>query len=981
MPASGSIAKGSVRLDIDEAGLEASLTFTPDPLGAEWNVEKIQRMLMDNRISQGYTQRGLDDLVQKYARSKTPITSVIVKGVPPEEPVPERVTWADLTIPDTYASFADEIFFSGPNPEIFEIRLEKIKKETKIKKPAALPFLPPKEEIVVTYETSEVKEKAMVNPETLEKGFAVAGTRIGVVSPSKPGKNGKSIFGMPVPSPTPPSGVNFLCGSGIKRDKNELWTETTGFTRIGENWVDVIPFAVHRWSIRASEDKSTAYLDFIPGDLRLPIPQAAEILAAAVEAGVPASNIFEESQIAALLKKSIDEDEPLASVPLSASGEALVRVDITPEGLSATLYAKKGTGSGKRLQLKDISAAINEKKLKNLKLDQVKKDILDFINGPNLELKDYPLAQGMAAGRGKDRIAQPAVTFLPEDVSEEIRKRCEARPELLLKYPSTLRFPLAKVQKFAFVQKGQNILQMPPAQPGTAGVDVFGTVLAGLPGNDPEIQPFENVRFSGNSVEAQVDGLLHYSQEENSFFLRIVPHKDAVISARVRSDGMDAYLTLEREVGAGKPLTADRVHEALKAKNIVKGIDGEALGKALREALEGNPVREREIARGKPPQDSRTPKPEFLVKLTGIPDSVAGASASVKQGQPVAKLSKDSGGSQDGWDVTGAVVKVKEGELEAPPSETAEPMAIKHDDGLREEKAADGSIVLIAARSGELHYSGNGLSVVSRRLVEGDFTRAAGPVRFPGEVAISGSVGNGAQLFAGGSIIVAGAMEAALLSAEGSVTVGGGIRGGGKAIVRAKTSIHTLFAEGTVLLSVDTIEMKNQCFNCKVKTNGRLSLSGERGTLVGGSCKAKKGIDTMNIGTESGVKTELSFGQDYLVGDQIDLEERETSDLKNRIVKLDIEIKRLANSGGKIDALGQEKVSLIKLLEKRSHRLLTLREKFEEHFPSEIRIRGTVYPGVVLESHGRYFEVKQKKTRVVFFFDQERGHIQEKPLT
>jgi uncharacterized protein len=39
-----------------------------------------------------------------------------------------------------------------------------------------------------------------------------------------------------------------------------------------------------------------------------------------------------------------------------------------------------------------------------------------------------------------------------------------------------------------------------------------------------------------------------------------------------------------------------------------------------------------------------------------------------------------------------------------------------------------------------------------------------------------------------------------------------------------------------------------------------------------------------------------------------------------------------------------------------------------------------VYPGVVLESHGRYFEVKQKKTRVVFFFDQERGHIQEKPL-
>jgi uncharacterized protein (DUF342 family) len=76
-----------------------------------------------------------------------------------------------------------------------------------------------------------------------------------------------------------------------------------------------------------------------------------------------------------------------------------------------------------------------------------------------------------------------------------------------------------------------------------------------------------------------------------------------------------------------------------------------------------------------------------------------------------------------------------------------------------------------------------------------------------------------------------------------------------------------------------------------------------------------------------------------------------------------------------------EKVRLMKIIEKNGIRLFTLREKFEEHHPSEIRIRGTIFPGVVMESHGRYYEVKQKRSQVVFFFDKEVGRIQEKPLT
>ena len=71
---------------------------------------------------------------------------------------------------------------------------------------------------------------------------------------------------------------------------------------------------------------------------------------------------------------------------------------------------------------------------------------------------------------------------------------------------------------------------------------------------------------------------------------------------------------------------------------------------------------------------------------------------------------------------------------------------------------------------------------------------------------------------------------------------------------------------------------------------------------------------------------------------------------------------------------------MIKLLEKRTHRLFDLREKFESHVASEVRVRGTIYPGVILESHNRFYEVRTKKSKVAFTFDLQMGRIIERPL-
>lgn len=140
------------------------------------------------------------------------------------------------------------------------------------------------------------------------------------------------------------------------------------------------------------------------------------------------------------------------------------------------------------------------------------------------------------------------------------------------------------------------------------------------------------------------------------------------------------------------------------------------------------------------------------------------------------------------------------------------------------------------------------------------------------------------------------------------------------------------------------------------------------------------GLETFNLGSEKQVTTLVSFGQDYLIQDQIELEEKETQKAKNALVKLDMKLKQAEKQGASaaVSKLRMEKLKMMKIIEKRGMRTLMLREKFEEHYPGEVRIRGAVYPGVILESHGRTLEIDRERKNVTFSFDLETGHIQVK---
>ncbi|MFO7849797.1 MAG: FapA family protein, partial [Spirochaetia bacterium] len=178
------------------------------------------------------------------------------------------------------------------------------------------------------------------------------------------------------------------------------------------------------------------------------------------------------------------------------------------------------------------------------------------------------------------------------------------------------------------------------------------------------------------------------------------------------------------------------------------------------------------------------------------------------------------------------------------------------------------------------------------------------------------------------------------------------------------------------------IRLKNSCLRCDVRCNGTVKLAPDKGDLIGGTINTRHGIEAHNIGNEKYVKTAISFGQDYLVADQIQQHEKKIEKIKGHTAKLDTMMKRYEKSGErkKLDAARREKLKYLKMIEKRSMHLFTLRERYEEHFESKIAVHGKVFPGVVLESHGRFYEVTAGKEKVVFSFNLETGRIEEHAL-
>jgi uncharacterized protein (DUF342 family) len=974
---------GSLELRIDESGLEATLVFSPDPEGPQWDPQKINALLEQRGVREGVESKALDVLFDPEKGDSKRII-IVARGSEPQESRAPELNVERLAVPEALKPYEDQVIPADLPPLVYQRTVEKTKTERIVTKKSKLPFLPAKEQKQVVWEKSEKLTPLEQPGEELGRGYARKTDVVATITPARRARAGRDVFGKEIPAAAPEEKGGPYLSEGLKQTGAEIRADRGGFYRYGNNWIELFPFSLHEHRVYTSENKLTCLLDFTPGsDLATP-PTADQILEEAVALGFPKAELLEVGQLADLLSRALTEKISLKAEPVSRSSDGDIQVVISEDKLKAHLNLRKATGKGKPLSLRQAGEVIRDRKLKGLDIPRTQEDILDFHRGGQSRLENYLLVEGREAQRGVDGRIEWRISFLDDKRLVELKKQAGSRSEQLEEFGSLATFPMEAVQAMAEVQERATVAEIIPATAGAAGVDVFGTVLPGIKGQDVQVELFENLKQVGRELITTQGGLLDTAENEGRLMMRVRPHQDREIQVSLIEDRMQAFLTLLPSEGTGKPLDPDEVKRVIAEAGVVKGLQTEELAQALERGGTGEPVRNLLIAQGQEPRAGEDTDLEILVRLasgrrlTLREDGRADYRSQdkitvVKAGDLLATLKTPTAGS-DGWDVTGKTLPARRGSARYV-------HAGKHVDCREEE---DGSLQYFAKIDGELDYRGSSIDVLQIHNVEGNVGLESGNVKFAGTVRVTGSVQSGFSVVSGESIFVEESVQGAFLSAGDSIRIEKGVAGENKAVLRANKSIRARFAEQATLLAVENIHLTNSCLRCTVKCNGKMILESEKGNVVGGRVYCKLGLEAMNLGSEREVSTEIHFGQDILIQDQMERGQRQSEQLKKRNAEIErslIHLKRTSPADQKsLQKLNAEKHRNLQQMQMHSKRMFILAERLEQHFPSEIAVRGVVYPGVVLKSHGRQREVRTALREVVFFFNTTTGRIEEKPL-
>ncbi|MBA7568567.1 hypothetical protein ES708_10296 [subsurface metagenome] len=943
--------KGIIELEIDELELKARLSFTPSEVeGEEWQKEKILKLLKQKGIVAGIDQQAIEAALSEIEQQGKPYIFIAARSIPPQLPKPANLHYEPLKIPEEIAGELKKVLPDGPP---------------------------------VVYSNTVEKEKIEVEPSIKIKGYVEAGGKIATIFPSQKGISGENIFGKEISADKEiPEGI-FL-SDNIRESATDIHSEVSGFFRGGDNWTELIPYKKHTFSISASEDGITCFINFDPGTANASLPTAELIFKECEELGLGRDALLTAGELKNILEEAIAGNSPLKQKSISSTLNAMIRIDIPPDKMKAELTLKKGRGEGRTLSLKEIGDVIRQKKFKGMDITQVKEVLLKFYHSEDLVLENFLIVAGKEPTQGEGGTIKWQTPFFDKKKTDELRKEFQADQDKAGEINSLEEFSLTSVTEMASVEERTKVAEIQAATAGEPGVDVFGTVIPGIKGKEPEIKYFENVHRIKNEILCDVRGILERGLEGDTVLLRARLRQDSEIRVSLEADRMKGFISLIPHEGSGTPIDSERVKEEIAKTGIIKGIDQEKVAAAVLQAKGGEIVQKLLIAQGLEPEHGEGGKLIFHIerasgsRVTIARDGRANYKkqdriTSVQKGALLAEILPTTA-TKDGWDVTGKEIPARENT----------PVSLEAGKNVKKEENSDGSVKFIAEESGELIRNGNVLEVLNVHTIEGNINLKTGNVKFSGSVLIKGSVLSGFTVVSGESIIVQETVQGSLLSAADDISVLQGVKGGDKAILRAKKNIEVNFAEQAHLLCSGDIQIQNSSLRCNIKCNGELTMESDKGHIIGGFVRVRKGLEARNIGSAMGIPTHIFFGQDYLVRDQIELEEKAIEKLKNAISRIDSDMKQLERSAfvdkGGLEKLRKEKLHHLQVIEKSSHHLFNLRERFEQHFPSEITVKGTIFPGTVLKSHGRTHKIANPQKEVIFYFNPKTGRIEEKPL-
>lgn len=428
---------------------------------------------------------------------------------------------------------------------------------------------------------------------------------------------------------------------------------------------------------------------------------------------------------------------------------------------------------------------------------------------------------------------------------------------------------------------------------------------------------------------------------------------------RISSDYYQAFLTVHIFEEGEIKITPNEVLEFLKSKNVVFGIDLDAV-----DLICQNPkfAVDRLVAKGIPHVHGENGTVTFNIDKDSEKKPTMLANGKVdfkslnilhisKKGDILAEKTDPTEGNP-GTTVTGKMIKQKPGK------------AVNFKIGKNVSVSSDG-LQMFSDVDGTIKLEDDKMSVIEVFEIRGDVGVKTGNIFFVGKVIVFGNVTTGYEIECE-DLEVNGLIEAAKIKCSGDVTVSIGVQGNDAADIECGGNLKAQILNNCHLkvkgdINCDTI------MHSIVVCDGEIRAAGRKGLIVGGDISARKSIRANVIGSEMGTTTSLKLGIDSNVLDEFKEINDQLKEAKDQGVKFEQLIRLLTRNVQNDPNNHDMRDNLAKLIPQKEQNNLLVNSLTERHMHlmelmnrlgDSFVVSNLFYPGVKVKIGNSYYNVK-----------------------
>lgn len=255
-----------------------------------------------------------------------------------------------------------------------------------------------------------------------------------------------------------------------------------------------------------------------------------------------------------------------------------------------------------------------------------------------------------------------------------------------------------------------------------------------------------------------------------------------------------------------------------------------------------------------------------------------------------------------------------------------------------------------ADADGRVRFTGGVLSVDHVLTVEGSVGLASGNIDHPGALVVKQNIEAESKVKTTGSIDVAGYVEDAEITTGGDLIVTGGIIGDKGRKIVAEGDVHAKFLKNVHIEAGGDVVALNGIEQCTIMARGAVQVP--QGRIVGGEVIALMGIDAGDIGSEAGVPTQVTTGQDFDLNRRLKALDEESERMKSNLQTVRSVLKPHRGREKNLAPEAKEKYDLLsEQMRQIQDRISTIEEEVEtmpdeskERASKEIMVRKHLYP-------------------------------------